>query len=101
MKNDKAGKAYWDDVWADDVLPLPVDPSKTHIDNYVNVRFHEFFAQTFSRIDPRGKLLLEVGCANSSWLPYFSQQFGFKIHGLDYSEIGCEQSRNILSNAGI
>ena len=101
MKNDKAGKAYWDDVWADDVLPLPVDPSKTHIDNYVNVRFHEFFAQTFSRIDPRGKLLLEVGCANSSWLPYFSQQFDFKIHGLDYSEIGCEQSRNILSNAGI
>jgi 2-polyprenyl-3-methyl-5-hydroxy-6-metoxy-1,4-benzoquinol methylase len=101
MKNDKAGKAYWDEVWTGDTLPLPVDPSQTNIDNYVNVRFHEYFSRIFSRIEPSDKLLLEVGCANSSWLPYFSQQFGFKIYGLDYSEIGCEQSREILSNAGI
>jgi len=101
MKNDKAGKAYWDEVWTGDTLPLPVDPGQTNLDNYVNVRFHEFFSKTFSRVDPRHKLLLEVGCANSSWLPYFSQQFGFKIFGLDYSEIGCEESRKILLNAGV
>ncbi len=99
MKNDKAGKAYWDNVWTDDALPLPVDPRQTNLDNYVNVRFHEFFSKTFEKIDPRDKILLEVGCANSSWLPYFSQQFGFKIFGLDYSEIGCEESRKILLNA--
>jgi SAM-dependent methyltransferase len=52
-------------------------------------------------LDTRGKLLLEVGCAKSAWLPYFSQQFGFKVSGLDYSEIGCRQSQEILSNANV
>src|SRR5258706_1081558 len=101
MNNDKAGKAYWDEIWTGDALPLPVDPRQTNLDNYVNVRFHEFFSKTFEKINPRERLLLEVGCANSFWLPYFSQQFGFKVSGLDYSEIGCEESRKILLNAGV
>jgi len=101
MQSDKAGRAYWDRVWADDALPPPVDPKQTNLDNYVNRRFHEFFSRIFSRIEPRGKFLLEVGCAKSSWLPYFAQQFGFRVSGLDYSEIGCRQSQGILSNAGV
>ena len=101
MKNDKAGKKYWDSVWINDSLPLPVNPKLTNIDNYVNIRFHEFFSNLFSQIEPHGKSLLEIGCANSSWLPYFAQEFGFNISGLDYSEIGCEQSRKILLNSGI
>lgn len=101
MKNDKAGKVYWNQVWTAAPLPLPANPRQTDLDNYVNVRFHEFFSEIFSKIETRDKFLLEVGCARSSWLPYFSQQFGFKIFGLDYSEIGCEQSRRILSNAGV
>ena len=101
MQNDKAGKTYWDEVWTDQSVPVPVDPQHGHIDNYVNRQFHELFSMLFSGVDPRGKLLLEVGCAKSTWLPYFSQQFGFQVAGLDYSEIGCEQSRKILSNARV
>lgn len=101
MKHDKAGKAYWDEVWNADALPLPIDPHQTDIDNYVNLRFHEFFSRIFSQFKPQGSRLLEVGCAKSSWLPYFSQQFGCKVYGLDYSEIGCEQSRKILENANV
>ena len=101
MQSDRAGKAYWDQVWADDALPLPVDPTQTQLDNYVNRHFHESFSNIFSNIDPGGKLILEVGCAKSAWLPYFSRQFGFKVFGLDYSEIGCRQSREILLNSGI
>lgn len=101
MQIDKAGKSYWDNVWIDSTLPLPVNPKETHLDNYVNVRFHEFFASLFPNDDSRGALLLEVGCAKSAWLPYFSQQFGFKVFGLDYSETGCRQSQEILSKAGV
>jgi 2-polyprenyl-3-methyl-5-hydroxy-6-metoxy-1,4-benzoquinol methylase len=101
MQIDKAGKAYWDEVWVDGPLPLPINPKETHLDNYVNVRFHEFFSSLFSKTGSRGKLLLEVGCAKSAWLPYFSQQFGFRVSGLDYSETGCRQSEEILSNAGV
>lgn len=101
MQTDKAGKSYWEDVWINSTLPLPVNPEDTHLDNYVNVRFHQFFARLFPKSDSRGKLLLEVGCAKSAWLPYFSQQFGFQVFGLDYSETGCEQSQEILSKAGV
>jgi 2-polyprenyl-3-methyl-5-hydroxy-6-metoxy-1,4-benzoquinol methylase len=101
MQHDKAGKTYWDKIWTEGKLPLPVDPKDAHLDNYVNVHFHEFFTNVFSKIDPRGKLLLEVGCAKSAWLPYYAQQFGFNVYGLDYSEIGCRQSQQILSSAGV
>jgi len=101
MQHDKAGKAYWDQVWIDHSIPVPVNPRLRNIDNYVNRRFHELFSMVFSGLDPRNMFLLEVGCANSSWLPYFAQQFGFRVSGLDYSEIGCGQSRKILSNAGL
>lgn len=101
MGKDKAGKDYWDEVWTDNFLPIPIDPGKTNVVNYVNLRFHEYFSRIFAQIDLPGKMLLEVGCARSAWLPYFSQQFDFNVLGLDYSERGCEQSRKILSNANV
>jgi 2-polyprenyl-3-methyl-5-hydroxy-6-metoxy-1,4-benzoquinol methylase len=101
MKDDKAGKKYWDSVWVNDSLPLPVNPRLPHIDNYVNTRFHEYFSRVFSSLEPAGSSLLEIGCANSSWLPYFAEEFAFRVSGLDYSEIGCEQSRKILLNSNI
>ena len=45
--------------------------------------------------------LLEVGCGNSIWLPYFAKQFGFLVSGLDYSEEGCRTSREMLAEAGV
>jgi cyclopropane fatty-acyl-phospholipid synthase-like methyltransferase len=45
--------------------------------------------------------LLEIGCARSAWLPYFAKEFGFKVYGVDYSELGCEQALQILSNEGM
>jgi SAM-dependent methyltransferase len=35
------------------------------------------------------------------WLPYFAQEFGFDIYGVDYSEIGCRQARELLSSVGV
>lgn len=101
MKQDKAGKAYWDEVWNGEKIPLPINPDLTTLDNQVNIRFHEFFSKIFPRFKSENSTILEVGCAQSSWLPYFTQQFGLKIYGLDYSELGCEQSREVLKNANI
>ncbi len=49
----------------------------------------------------KGATLLEIGCACSSWLPYFAKEYGFEVSGIDYSEIGCEQERQILYRAGV
>ena len=98
---DKAGKAYWDHVWEAEQLPRAVDPALKGLNNYVNRRFDAYFQQTFAPIETSGKRLLEIGCARSAWLPYFAQRFGFQVTGLDYSERGCEQSRQILRNEAV
>lgn len=105
---DKAGKAYWDSSWEHGSVAAPVDPSRGGLRNYVNRRYHEQFAALFGRGTraAHGALdqplrLLEVGCANSAWLPYFAREFGFKIVGLDYSEIGCAQERRVLKDARV
>lgn len=98
---DKAGKEYWDRLWKDSDLPSLIDPRNTSNGNYVFRRLDELFRATLSDALDKDLSLLEVGCAQSVWLPYFAKEFGFEITGLDYSEHGCEQERTILASAGI
>jgi len=95
---DKAGKQYWDKAWGTYDIPKGVNPRHGGLPNYVNRRFHEYFCQIFSNMNTQGKRVLEIGCARSVWLPYFAKEFGFKIYGIDYSEIGYQQAMQILSN---
>jgi len=44
---------------------------------------------------------LALGCGTSIWLPYFVREFGFKVSGVDYSEIGCRQEKQILQQAEV
>jgi SAM-dependent methyltransferase len=42
---------------------------------------------------------MEVGAGSSSWLPFLAKEYGLRVSGLDYSEIGCricEENLNIL-----
>jgi len=58
--------------------------------NYVDMRF----ILLFDRIFPKGKIkLIEVGCGDSRWLPFFAKQFGYHVTGIDYSREGCNLAR--------
>lgn len=94
-------KSYWDAAWQEAPFPKGLNPRRMGGSNYVNRRFHEQFRKIFSRIDTKGKRLLEVGCARSVWLPYFAREFGFDVYGIDYSEAGCRQALEILRNERI
>lgn len=99
---DKAGKGYWESVWAkSNPRPQFIDPRKRGIRNYLNRRFHQYFMNIFGGMETQKMTLLEVGCARSIWLPYFAKEYGFKISGIDYSEVGCQQARQLLSTAGL
>jgi 2-polyprenyl-3-methyl-5-hydroxy-6-metoxy-1,4-benzoquinol methylase len=98
---DKAGKQYWDKAWGTYDIPKGVNPQNKDIANYVNQSFHNYFTNLFSNVTTQGKKILEIGCARSEWLPYFSKEFGFNVTGIDYSEIGCKQAMQILSNDGV
>ncbi|GAX92063.1 hypothetical protein EFBL_3754 [Effusibacillus lacus] len=101
MNKDKAGKHYWDSIWETNNLPKAVNPNQRGLNNYVDKNFHELFNKIFSDTTTYNLKLLEIGCANSRWLPYFAKEYGFKITGLDYSERGCDQARKILANESV
>jgi SAM-dependent methyltransferase len=55
----------------------------------------------FRQEPERAQGLIEIGCAQSVFLPYFARYFGFRVAGLDQSELGCERSRQILERERI
>jgi 2-polyprenyl-3-methyl-5-hydroxy-6-metoxy-1,4-benzoquinol methylase len=101
MYKDLAGKEHWDESWIDSTIPNPIDPHNQSLDNYTNRCFHEYFSKIFSGLNTQNLKLLEIGCARSAWLPYFAKEFSFQVYGIDYSEIGCQQARQILSNVAL
>jgi SAM-dependent methyltransferase len=99
---DKAGRSYWDGVWATGEAPAAHDPRDRRILNYPMLQIDAFMRPSLeSAAANGGRQLMEIGCARSQWLPYFAREFGFAVTGLDYSERGCEQEREVLAKAGV
>jgi SAM-dependent methyltransferase len=49
----------------------------------------DHFNNIFQKHLSKGNLdLIEFGCGDSRWLPYFAKYFGYKISGIDYSDTG-------------
>jgi cyclopropane fatty-acyl-phospholipid synthase-like methyltransferase len=96
---DKAGKTYWDAAWQATAQPRLVVPNDRGLRNHVRRRFHEFFYGLMN--SRRGQKVIEVGCANSIWLPYFATEYGCTVTGLGYSTAGCASAEAILKTAGV
>jgi len=91
MNLDKAGKAYWEDLWAEKPA-VSAPPVVAHLEK----RFQRFFTTVFADFTTSEGRLLEAGCGSTSTLPYFANQFGFSVTGIDYSPTACEQARAVL-----
>ena len=96
---DKAGESHWENTWQASTLPRLVVPDDPSLRNYVRRCLHEFLTGVLK--DRRGLKLIEVGCANSVWLPYFAYEHGCSITGLDYSDVGCVSARELLALAKV
>jgi 2-polyprenyl-3-methyl-5-hydroxy-6-metoxy-1,4-benzoquinol methylase len=97
---DQAGREYWDGLWAEAVLPEPIDHADTDFRNRPDRVMAEYLHDCLGDLKP-GSRLLEIGCARSPWLPYFADRYGFSVTGLDYSEPGCAAEREVLRRAGV
>ncbi len=91
LKTDEklSSQAYWDQVLEDARLPRVNTPRAYHyrvtmefIDKYIREKNYSSF--------------FEVGCGSSGWLPYFAQQYGLKVSGIDYSAVGCKLAEENL-----
>jgi 2-polyprenyl-3-methyl-5-hydroxy-6-metoxy-1,4-benzoquinol methylase len=100
-QQDKVGSSYWTNIWQNNEIGEPINPFNPSLRNYLKRKYHQYFIEAFQGLNTNKMTLLEVGCARSRWLPYFHQQFGCEVYGLDYSEVGCQQARNILTDLGV
>jgi len=98
---DKAGLKYWNNSWSESKLPTEINPFDFRLKNYVNLKFHELFLRVFDKLKTPSMKLIEIGCAKSEWLPYFSREFGFRVSGLDYSPLGCRMAKELLKRSKI
>lgn len=96
---DKAGEHYWDSAWQVAALPRLVVPNDMSLRNHVRRCFHTFFSGVLAT--RRGQRVIEVGCANSVWLPYFASEHGCSVAGLDYSPTGCASAQALLKAASV
>jgi 2-polyprenyl-3-methyl-5-hydroxy-6-metoxy-1,4-benzoquinol methylase len=97
LMEDKANEDFWTNHWKDLPVPVEFSPSNTSVANFPNLEYHRVFTHIFRGTDLSDKYILEIGCANSIFLPYFKKFFGLNIYGLDYSEYGCIREEELLS----
>lgn len=87
MLKELTQKDYWSDIHKNKRGPFYPNPSK--------YRFHFELDRMFNKYIPQGSdnKLMEMGCGSSIWLPYFFKKFGYKVHGIDYSRLGCKAAK--------
>lgn len=101
MPSDLAPKSYWDRSWRRRKRVRPVDPRRGGPRGLFERQLHHAWSRLLAGRETFGRRLIEVGCAGSRWLPYFHREHGFAVSGLDYSELGCAQARELLAREGI
>jgi 2-polyprenyl-3-methyl-5-hydroxy-6-metoxy-1,4-benzoquinol methylase len=99
----RAPREYWDSQWQDGKLPRAINPRDHTLKNEWALKFDSLFRQSLAAEKREGDApnLIELGCARSTWLPYFSKELGFCVTGIDYSPVGCDQARAILAMEGV
>ncbi len=98
---EKTSPEFWDHWWKGSGLPPPIDPHRAGIKNYPFRKLHQYFERTFNGYSTASLELVEVGCGQSTYLPYFARSFGFRVSGIDRSEVGCETARVLLEREGV
>lgn len=92
MQTDIAGKEHWDVLYEGEELPSQKwiwNPTYYHQDATLHALIGEINAS-------QAKSVMEVGCGGSIWLPYIARTTGVTPFGLDYSEPGCDLTRQYL-----
>ena len=98
---DKAGEQFWTQFWQGKRLPPPIQVSGRGPRAWFYQEFHHLWQGHLPGVTSKPLRLLEIGCALSRWLPYFARQWGYEVAGLDYSELGCAQSRALLTRENV
>lgn len=64
----------------------------------VNTYYRSQVIEIISTFLPKTKnlALIEIGCGNSDWLPWFCLNYKYRVTGVDNSQLGCQLAREKL-----
>lgn len=91
MNKNLSKSIYWEDIY-NKQNSINIETS-----GYLNSIIKHLLSKSLETIQP--KSVLEIGCGNSSWLPYIAKNYACKISGIDYSARGCELAKDKLIKA--
>jgi|ERR1051325_5653887 2-polyprenyl-3-methyl-5-hydroxy-6-metoxy-1,4-benzoquinol methylase len=94
-QKDLAGVNHWDSIYETSAAPPKAWKPHSHLE----LALEHVLLREIKR--SRATSLLEVGCGNSTWLPYLARKAGIEVAGMDYSEHGCEQARTNLRSEDV
>lgn len=89
INKDIAEKDHWDDVYKKN------DGSKLFKgwvpSTYEALCLEKMLSDEIEKYQP--KRVLEIGCGNSTWLPYLAKKYNIQVTGIDYSKTGCDLAK--------
>ncbi len=85
---------FWREHWQ------TVGTQRQPLAGYAGRLWHRIHDQAYATARP-GQKCIEIGCADSMHLPVIARQYQLQVSGLDYTENGCRQARERLSQAGV
>jgi SAM-dependent methyltransferase len=89
-------EGYWDSYWRDLRLPQEIAPG--HPGSYQSQILGVFDRYLGNGV---GRSALEIGGAPGQYLAYVARTLGYSIACLDYSDVGCEKTRENLRLLGL
>ena len=93
----RTDKEYWEKSWSGQKKHQAVLSPASWKNDLLIKSFDRFIRDRGFFSGRSGSRILELGCANSQWLPYFAHKWNFQVDGLDYSETGAQMAREILA----
>ncbi len=88
MAEDLAGKKFWNESWSH--LP-PIGP-------YEGPVFEQHPVLKPFLEAAGGGDAIEIGCVPGNWLVYLAKEYGYRVHGIDYSEHLGYVRENLIRN---
>jgi len=88
-------KEHWDSIYQSGQQTYP-GPRRNDLTWHRNIALFDLL---FSKSTGKGERLIEIGAALSQYMILFRERYGYEVHGLDYSQEGCDRTLQGMADA--